>query len=276
MVAELQRIDPAQPPLEVSWARDWLNLAQVRLRSGKADVAAAAAGVAAQLDSNLEKEAAAVLHSIEMAKLHHVVVNSRGVLLLEIMTAERTASGERQQEASIVWSGGDAFARALHQLADWTGKRILELGSGTGVAGLAAALSGAKVTVTDLHDALPLLQRNVERNSVAIHQQSGTAVAYSLDWRDDLNFMTEEPWDLVLCSDLIWHKEHCEPLTRWLVKIQVPCLFIYKPRHPGVRVALHDSWSAHGITVQPLEIVDVDIGDCEFCYLHMPAGVSQT
>lgn len=45
------------------------------------------------------------------------------------------------------------------------GKRVLDLGTGTGIAGLAAAQCGArKVTLTD-HAALgPLVQSNVERN----------------------------------------------------------------------------------------------------------------
>lgn len=46
------------------------------------------------------------------------------------------------------------------------GKRVLDLGTGTGIAGLAAAQCGAqKVTLTD-HAALgPLVQANLERNA---------------------------------------------------------------------------------------------------------------
>lgn len=45
------------------------------------------------------------------------------------------------------------------------GKRVLDLGTGTGIAGLAAAQCGAReVTLTD-HPALgPLVQANVEHN----------------------------------------------------------------------------------------------------------------
>lgn len=61
---------------------------------------------------------------------------------------------------------GEDLARFLgrhrHLVA---GKRVLDLGTGTGIAGLAAAQCGArKVTLTD-HPALgPLVQANVERN----------------------------------------------------------------------------------------------------------------
>jgi predicted nicotinamide N-methyase len=48
------------------------------------------------------------------------------------------------------------------------GKRVLELGSGTGLLGLSFALSGANVTLTDVPEALPLLRRNVASNLAAM------------------------------------------------------------------------------------------------------------
>eukprot|EP00316_Scyphosphaera_apsteinii_P008991 CAMPEP_0119322392 /NCGR_PEP_ID=MMETSP1333-20130426/58069_1 /TAXON_ID=418940 /ORGANISM="Scyphosphaera apsteinii, Strain RCC1455" /LENGTH=244 /DNA_ID=CAMNT_0007329617 /DNA_START=185 /DNA_END=920 /DNA_ORIENTATION=- len=50
-----------------------------------------------------------------------------------------------------IWSGGDLLARLLLETPQLvTGRRVLELGSGTGVAGLAAAVAGAKkVLLTD-------------------------------------------------------------------------------------------------------------------------------
>lgn len=45
-----------------------------------------------------------------------------------------------------------------------SGKRTLELGSGMGLAGMAAAMLGAHVVLTDVGDVLPLLARNVQSN----------------------------------------------------------------------------------------------------------------
>lgn len=44
------------------------------------------------------------------------------------------------------------------------GKRAIDLGSGMGLAGLALALVGADVVLTDTAEVLPLLRRNSEAN----------------------------------------------------------------------------------------------------------------
>ena len=45
-----------------------------------------------------------------------------------------------------------------------SGKRAIDLGSGMGLAGLALALLGADVVLTDVREVLPLLRRNTDAN----------------------------------------------------------------------------------------------------------------
>ena len=49
------------------------------------------------------------------------------------------------------------------------GKKVLELGAGTGVVGIVLGLLGAQVTLTDQAQLLPLLKENIELNKVQHH-----------------------------------------------------------------------------------------------------------
>ena len=54
--------------------------------------------------------------------------------------------------------------------AEWLrGRNCLELGAGTGIVGICAALLGANVTLTDTASCLPLLRQNVEGHRNGIH-----------------------------------------------------------------------------------------------------------
>jgi hypothetical protein len=79
-----------------------------------------------------------------------------------------------------VWDGAVAAARHLEQLCccgslpAFDPPRALELGSGTGLAGLAAAVAtGLPTTLTDLQEVLPALQRNVDSNKEVCHRWGG-------------------------------------------------------------------------------------------------------
>jgi predicted nicotinamide N-methyase len=70
----------------------------------------------------------------------------------------------------------------LTQLPRLHGAHVLELGAGTGVAGITAATCGAHVLLTDLPAAQSLLQANITRNQALIQEFGGSAAAAVLDW----------------------------------------------------------------------------------------------
>lgn len=108
---------------------------------------------------------------------------------------------------------------ALHKgpfsRARMAGARVLELGSGAGLAGFAAAMLGAKTTLTDVADVLPLLRENLNLNfesaawaaAVALRTQFGGAAVAELDWTRPQQLASfPEPYDCVVGTDCVYHE----------------------------------------------------------------------
>mmetsp|Transcript_2638 Transcript_2638/g.7199 ORF Transcript_2638/g.7199 Transcript_2638/m.7199 type:complete len:407 (-) Transcript_2638:2161-3381(-) len=90
-----------------------------------------------------------------------------------------------------VWDGGVVLAKSIEQRVhagelDLRGKTIVDVGSGTGIVGLACAALGAHtVVLTDLpHTVLPLIKRNVARNEAATRAYATTIDVQPLDWTE--------------------------------------------------------------------------------------------
>ena len=152
------------------------------------------------------------------------------------MSAAVTAAAEEQAEETIThgdhtirvaaswrvgiggktWSTGAlackhlaAHAARYAALAPTRQLRILELGAGTGIAGLfAAKCLEARVVLTDAEDHLALLRDNVKRNDL------GERVAVQLfDWKDEASWDLSSAPDLILCTDNAYHPSLYEPLA---------------------------------------------------------------
>ena len=87
------------------------------------------------------------------------------------------------------------------------GKRIVELGSGSGAVGLCcAALGAAEVVLTDVPDALALIRQNAALNPPS----SGTAVRVApCTWGEETHLhelLTAGPYDVVLCCELVYQQ----------------------------------------------------------------------
>jgi predicted nicotinamide N-methyase len=81
----------------------------------------------------------------------------------------------------------------------FAGKRVLELGCGVGMAGVAAAIAGGIVTQTDYLDgALELASRNASLNGV-------TTAACLGDWRDFPEALIKSA-DIVIGTDILYER----------------------------------------------------------------------
>ena len=103
---------------------------------------------------------------------------------------------------------------------------VLELGAGTGLAGLALAtcIPSLAVHLTDLPAIVPNLSENVKANSAAIEACGSTIAAFALDWSDAPALESgnrggsARNYDLVLAADPIYEPEHPKMLVDAIVR----------------------------------------------------------
>ncbi|KAK8945504.1 hypothetical protein KSP40_PGU009478 [Platanthera guangdongensis] len=110
---------------------------------------------------------------------------------------------------AVMWDSGVVLAKFIEHAVDskrllLKGKKVVELGSGCGLIGCVAAILGASVILTDLHDRLKLLKKNVDANVGNQGNARGSARVMELTWGDDLGpvFLNPLP-DFVIGSDVL-------------------------------------------------------------------------
>lgn len=114
-----------------------------------------------------------------------------------VQYAARQPKGTEAPYWAIVWEASMALGGWLHERRKWIkGKRILELGSGLGLSGLAAADAGAQVVQTDK---IPLALRMARENF--LHNGLPAPHQFCVDW---LEWSHDETYDIVLGSDLVY------------------------------------------------------------------------
>jgi predicted nicotinamide N-methyase len=107
---------------------------------------------------------------------------------------------------AFCWASGQAMARYLLQHPELVrGKRVMDFGAGSGVAGIAAALAGAQeVWACDLDEhALEVVRANAKLNGLDIKTARALEEA-------------QEPFDLLLAADVLFDRENLAWLDRFL------------------------------------------------------------
>uniref|UniRef100_A0A8C3S729 EEF1A lysine methyltransferase 3 n=1 Tax=Chelydra serpentina TaxID=8475 RepID=A0A8C3S729_CHESE len=133
--------------------------------------------------------------------------------------------GARLGVAAPVWEAALTLCKYFEKqkLSFW-GKKVIELGAGTGIVGILATLLGGDVTITDLPLALEQIQENVHRNVPAEH--SARARVCALSWGlDHEEFLRD--YDFVLGADIVYLKDTYPLLIRTLRHLCGPHSAIY-------------------------------------------------
>jgi predicted nicotinamide N-methyase len=132
-----------------------------------------------------------------------------GDAILDELLAEDDPEEDRLPFWAELWPSGTALAEAVAGRA-LAGRRVLELGCGLGLVGVAAALAGARVLSVDRSpEAITFAAANAARNGVTLR----TAVC-SFDQPAEL--IAEAPWELVLAADVLYEQRNV-PVLLWLL-----------------------------------------------------------
>ncbi|XP_005397037.1 PREDICTED: protein N-lysine methyltransferase METTL21A [Chinchilla lanigera] len=117
--------------------------------------------------------------------------------------------------AAVVWDAAVVLSTYLEMGAvELRGCSAVELGAGTGLVGIVAALLGAHVTVTDRKVALEFLKSNLQAN-LPPHVQTNTVVK-ELTWGQNLESFSPGEFDLILGADIIYLEETFTDLLQTL------------------------------------------------------------
>ncbi|XP_061686720.1 protein N-lysine methyltransferase METTL21A isoform X1 [Syngnathoides biaculeatus] len=117
--------------------------------------------------------------------------------------------------AAVVWDAAVVMCMYLELgQVEVKDKVSIELGAGTGLVSIVAALLGAKVTITDRNSALDFLSANVKAN---LPSELWESVAVSeLSWGEGLDRYPAGGFDLVLGADIVYLEATFLPLIQTL------------------------------------------------------------
>jgi len=143
-----------------------------------------------------------------------------------LRVAECRSAFDNSNTGAVLWGSSVRLARYISGLgrSQFAGRRVVELGCGTGLAGLAAAVQGAHVILTDLQEVLcQTTEANLEANTPALQASGGIAKLQPLAWGDTVDHLEPgPPFDYVLAADIIYKPDLFEPLKRTLLQLSGP------------------------------------------------------
>jgi predicted nicotinamide N-methyase len=185
-------------------------------------------------------------------------VRDTNVLLKEIRP-EAFAGDERLPYWAELWPSSIELARHCVEECSLRDKRVLEVGCGLGLAGVAAASAGAHVIFTDYEpDALEFARYNALKNLPQDCIESRVEFRL-LDWRSD-----EEvgPVDMIIGADVVYERRNFLPIlniTRSLLKGSDGCgIFTDPDRTTGMSFFAHAEREGFDVALRSRPVLRAD------------------
>ena len=116
---------------------------------------------------------------------------------------------------AFAWAGGQALARYILDNPEIVrGRRVLDIGSGSGLVGIAAARSGAA----------HVLAADIDGHAIAAIKLNAAANAIDIAVTQDDVIGRPGDWDVILVGDLFYERPLAERLLAWLRPMAIPAL----------------------------------------------------
>jgi predicted nicotinamide N-methyase len=146
-----------------------------------------------------------------------------------------------------VWDSSFVLMRYLEEHRDslLQGKRVVELGAGTGIVGIGATLVGcscASMTITDYDSVCRLISENIRLNLLLAPDATAAASlkrcrAVALDWGEQALPALLGGVDVVIASDVVYDPLGYMPLAHTLAQLlrstdSSVCILAHRSRHP--------------------------------------------
>uniref|UniRef100_A0A7S1J6C8 Uncharacterized protein n=1 Tax=Eutreptiella gymnastica TaxID=73025 RepID=A0A7S1J6C8_9EUGL len=130
-----------------------------------------------------------------------------------------TLGDHREGPGYVVWDSAVILTQYLSRSPQvnrdqFQKAAVLELGSGTGLLGLALAQLGADVVLSDLPQVVPLLEANASFNGATVRDAGGTTRIAALDWKEPLAQDTDAEYQYIVGADVVYSFASVLPFVR--------------------------------------------------------------
>lgn len=134
-----------------------------------------------------------------------------------------------------IWIAGELLSKYLLDTGLYGKKKVIEIGSGTGLTGLSLGLcekrdKDMKIYITDIQELVPLMNKNIHLNHL-----EDTVIAETLSWGEELPEYAKSDVDLILAADCVYLEKAFPLLEKTLIDLtntekEVLILMSYKKR----------------------------------------------